>query len=206
MKDFGQYSLLGETLDDAAGEAFDKVAKMLDLGYPGGPVISEFAKKGKTGRFSLPVPMQYSKDLNFSYSGLKTACLYRIREFRENNPDLAQKEWVYDFCADFLNVVIKSIVIKLEAAVEKHPKVKSILLGGGVTSNVALRRGIRKAMRRQNIKVFQPHKNKLFTDNAGMIGVAAFYRTQYLDKAYLGHQEVDNIDRDPVAEIGDNPL
>lgn len=119
IKNFGDYKLLGQTLDDAAGEAFDKVAKMLDLGYPGGPIISEFAKKGKnTGRFELPVPMQNSGDLNFSYSGLKTACLYKIKEFRETHPDLAQKDWIYDFCAEFVDSVVKSIQIKISGALE----------------------------------------------------------------------------------------
>jgi N6-L-threonylcarbamoyladenine synthase len=205
MKDFGKYTLLGETLDDAAGEAFDKVAKMLGLGYPGGPIISEFAKKGDPGRFELPVPMEYSGDLNFSYSGLKTACLYKIRDFTKNNPDMPQQEWVYDFCADFLESIIRSIVVKLEAAVKEHP-VKSILLGGGVTSNVQLRRGIRKSMRKLDITVFQPHKDKLFTDNAAMIGLAAFHRLRYDNKAALKVSDLEKLDRDPVAGINDNPI
>jgi N6-L-threonylcarbamoyladenine synthase len=204
VKEIGDYELLGETLDDAAGEAFDKVAKMLDLGYPGGPVISEFAKKGTTGRFDLPVPMKNSKDLNFSYSGLKTACLYKIRDFKEAHPNIPPKDWVYDFCSDFQDSVIKSITIKLEQAVKKHD-IKSVLMGGGVISNVALRRGIRKSMRNFDIKVYQPHKEKLFTDNAGMIAIAAYYTLQNEKTNFIINTDKYTVDRKPTASINTTP-
>lgn len=199
MKNYGEYEILGETLDDAAGEAFDKVSKMLDLGYPGGPIISEFAKKGTSGTYQLPVPMERSGDLNFSYSGLKTACLYKIRDIKEAGSN--DKNWVYDFCTDFVNTLIKSLVIKLENAVDSyHPK--SILLGGGVMSNVELRRAIRSSMRKRNIPVFQPYSPKLFTDNAAMIAIAAYYNIKYKPENILEGDDISNIDRNPILSLG----
>lgn len=203
MKNFGKYKLLGETLDDAAGEAFDKVAKMLDLGYPGGPIISEFAKKGTSGKFDLPIPMKSSGDLNFSYSGLKTACLYKIKETTDELMELAGKSrssWVYDFAADFVNSVIESIILKLTLAIKDYP-VKSILLGGGVISNVELRRRIRTAMKKHGITVYQPYSNVLFTDNAGMIGIAGYYMVKRKDPSIASGIAIQDIDRDPVAKF-----
>jgi N6-L-threonylcarbamoyladenine synthase len=130
VSEVGKYQKLGETLDDAIGEALDKVARMLNLGYPGGPVITEFAKKGKSGNIVFPIPMKNSNDLNFSYSGLKTAALYKVKELKEQ--DTPEKEWVYDFCRGFLDSVKESIKIKLNKAIEKHPDVKSLFVGGGV--------------------------------------------------------------------------
>lgn len=201
MHDFGTYEKIGETLDDAAGEAFDKVAKMLDLGYPGGPIISEFAKKGTPGRFSLPTPMEKSDNLNFSYSGLKTACLYMLKEKQRLFTGPSRKEHVYDFCADFVEAVTQSVVLKLDMAVRRYP-VNGILLGGGVISNVTLRRRIRSAMRKHNLPVYQPYTEKLFTDNAGMIGIAGYFMAIRKDPAIAHGRDIEIIDRDPVAEIG----
>ncbi|MEA3357466.1 MAG: tRNA (adenosine(37)-N6)-threonylcarbamoyltransferase complex transferase subunit TsaD [Patescibacteria group bacterium] len=201
VKNFGDYELLGETLDDAAGEAFDKVAKMLDLGYPGGPIVSEFAKKGMAGRFDLPIPMEKSGNLNFSYSGLKTACLYKLKSITAESPNMPKTDWVYDFCADFVNSVIKSIVIKLEKAVDEY-NAKSVLLGGGVISNVELRRKIRSAMKKKDVIVFQPYHKRLFTDNAGMIGIAGYYMVKRNDKSIVTGNDIDGVDLDPVAQIG----
>ncbi|MDD3662229.1 MAG: tRNA (adenosine(37)-N6)-threonylcarbamoyltransferase complex transferase subunit TsaD [Candidatus Dojkabacteria bacterium] len=204
--DFGNYARIGSTLDDAAGEAFDKVAKMLELGYPGGPVISEFAKKGKPGRFPLPVPMEHSNDLNFSFSGLKTACLYRIREIRQEYPLWKPRDWVYDFCADFVRSVTLSLVLKLEGAVDHYSTVdghslKGILLGGGVMSNKDIRSAIRQSMRKRNIPVYQPYSTRLYTDNAAMIGTTAYYSVRRSDPAVTEGQRIKTIERDPVAEI-----
>jgi len=198
MYDFCKYKKIGGTLDDAAGEAFDKVAKMLNLGYPGGPIISEFAKKGKPGRFKLPVPMEKSGDLNFSYSGLKTAAQYLIKDInkRINIPS----EWVYDFCADFVSTVTKSLVIKLQHAVEKyHPE--SVLLGGGVMSNAEIRKSIRQCMNKYGIEVYQPYSSKLFTDNAAMIGVAAHYNIKHNPKSVLKNKQIEKLDRDPILSL-----
>jgi len=201
IKGAGDYTKLGETLDDAAGEAFDKVATMLELGYPGGPIISEFAKKGSAGRFSLPIPMEKSPDLNFSYSGLKTACLYKITAIREGAPAKDAASWVNDFCADFVESVVQSLVVKLEAAVDQYP-VSGVLLGGGVISNTHLRSRIRAAMRKRNIPLYYPFSPKLFTDNAAMIGVAAFHMIGRRDPAVKQGAAISLVDRNPIAEIG----
>jgi N6-L-threonylcarbamoyladenine synthase len=201
MKDFGDYTLLGETLDDAAGEAFDKVAKMLELGYPGGPILSEFAEKGDPDRFSLPVPMERSGDLDFSYSGLKTACLYKLEGIERDGHGRPITTWVYDFSASFVESVIKSLVIKLEAAADKyHPN--GVLLGGGVMSNTVLRRRLRSAMGRKGIEVYQPYSPRLYTDNAAMIGIAAYYMAKRDDPGIkAGRTEILKVDRDPIAQI-----
>ncbi len=198
-KGFGDYTVIGETLDDAAGEAFDKLSKMLDLGYPGGPIISEFAKKGSTGSFSLPVPLSKSNDCNFSYSGLKTACLYKIQELKEKGTP--QKKWVYDFCSDFLESVIQSLIIKLDRATSQY-QVNGVLLGGGVISNEVIRRRIRGAMKKKGLQVYTPYSNLLYTDNAGMIGIAAYYAVKMNSAMAKIESDILEIDRDPVAEIG----
>ena len=202
IKGFGSYTLLGETLDDAVGEAFDKVAKMLELGYPGGPIISEFAKKGSPGKFSLPIPMERSGDLNFSYSGLKTACLYKLEDTRKQLKGKPIASWTYDFTADFVESVVVSLILKLEMAVEEYSP-KGILLGGGVISNVHLRHRIRSAMRTYDVPVYQPYSPLLYTDNAAMIGIAAYYMHKgNSSKIATDPSDIARIDRDPIAEIG----
>ena len=194
----GQYTKLGKTLDDAAGEAFDKVGRMLNFGYPGGPVISEFAleAKGKE-EFGLPVPMAKSDDLNMSYSGLKTACLYKVKELREagrQDPD-----WVHDFCAEFVDVVIESISIKLRKAIKLKPEVKSIFIGGGVVKNEKLARRIGMIAREFELDYLLP-EIKYRSDNASMIGIAGlfqFYRGDYLTDS----AEIEKVDRIPRYEI-----
>lgn len=173
-KDFGKYEILGETLDDAAGEAFDKVAKMLDLGYPGGPIISELAKKGNPKRFDLPIPMARNKSLNFSFSGLKTACLYKIKETPKEKRD---KKYLKDFAASFEKVLVRAITLKLNLALQKH-KPKQIFLGGGVINNNKLKREVRKIAKKYQIPVYAAYSNKLFTDNAAMIAIVGYYQAK----------------------------
>ncbi|MFH1840922.1 MAG: tRNA (adenosine(37)-N6)-threonylcarbamoyltransferase complex transferase subunit TsaD [Candidatus Shapirobacteria bacterium] len=171
MKGFGDYRLLGETVDDAAGEAFDKVAKMLNLGYPGGPVISELAKKGRS-IYDLPIPMAHSQDLNFSFSGLKTACLYKIRKINRKD-----KNFYCNFAASFEKSVVQALAIKLEKAILLI-KPRQLVLGGGVINNLRLRKEARRVARRFNLPIFTPYTEKTFTDNAAMIGVCAWYQAQ----------------------------
>lgn len=171
MKDFGNYQLLGETLDDAAGEAFDKLAKMLDLGFPGGPIVSELAKKGNPDKYSLPIPMEKSKDLNFSFSGLKTASLYLIKQLKEKGVS----KYHSDICASFEKSLISSLMIKLEKAILIY-RPKQIVLGGGVINSEKLRREARKIARKNHLHLFIPYSKNLLTDNAAMIGVAAYYQ------------------------------
>jgi N6-L-threonylcarbamoyladenine synthase len=197
VKGIGKYEKIGQTLDDAAGEAFDKVGRMLNFGYPGGPVVSEFAKKGKRGRIELPVPMAKSGDLNFSYSGLKTACLYKIKELRESG--VKEKEWVHDFCRTFVDVLTESLKIKLKAAVEKHPEIKSVLVGGGVFGSEFVLREVGKLIKSYGLQYLYPQKDYR-TDNAGMIGVAAHF--SILSKqALTGKKEIEDLDRNPRLSL-----
>ena len=158
------YKILGETLDDAAGEAFDKVAHMLKLGYPGGPKISKLALGGSTSKFDFPRPMVHSKDLNFSFSGLKTSVLYKLRELGKINAKTKK-----DIAASFEEAVIDVLVKKTLRAVDLY-KPKTIALGGGVAANDRLREELSK-----RLNVLLPEK--IFTgDNAAMIAVAGYYR------------------------------
>lgn len=188
VKGIGEYCLLGETLDDAAGEAYDKVARMLHLGYPGGPILSEIAKSG-TPRYHLPIPMTQRHDLNFSFSGLKTAAMNALKKLNDVPHD---KQFLADFAASFEKAALSHLMKRLTKAIEiYHPK--TILLGGGVVSNVTLRTAARKVARQYRVNVVIPYSKVLFTDNAGMIGVAAWYQT----KRQPPLQPTDPLDRKP---------
>lgn len=172
-KAIGKYTILGSTRDDAAGEAFDKVARMLGLPYPGGPEVSRLAHKARTKKYArtciLPRPMLTSKDFDFSFSGLKTAVLYTLRDRKELNQ--GEKE---ELCREFENAVVEVLVTKTLKAVEKHT-VHSIIVGGGVAANRHLRSELSKQARKQDVSVFFPEK-KLATDNALMIAIAGFFQ------------------------------
>lgn len=188
MKGLGKYELLGETLDDAAGEAYDKVARMLNLGYPGGPILSELTKEGDPTRYPLPEPMRLRKDLDFSFSGIKTAALYKLREIEEP----MDRQAIADFAASFQAAVLKMLMRRLKRAIEQTSP-KMILMGGGVVSNVVIRTEARRVARKYGLKIFSPYTQKLVTDNAAMIGVVGWY------KAKRGEfvEDLDKLDRLP---------
>lgn len=187
VKAIGHYQLLGETLDDAAGEAYDKVARMLKLGYPGGPILSELAKEGRP-IYNLPEPMIHRKDLNLSFSGLKTAAKYKLEKLK---PDY-NRQFVADFAASFEQAVIAMLMRRLNRAINLYQP-KMVLLGGGVVSNLAIRTATRKIAKNHGLKVYLPYSKKLFTDNAAMIGVTAYF------KAKRGEfvENFDSLDRLP---------
>jgi len=169
VKEWGNYKLIGQTRDDAAGESFDKVAKIMGLGYPGGPIISKLAENGKPAQFDLPRPMINSKDFDFSFSGLKTAVLYLYK---------SRKDWSdkskADLAREFEKAVVEVLVKKSFNAVEKY-KPKSFLLAGGVAANKRLRNELIKAG--ENVKGLKIHipAFDFTTDNAAMIGAAAYF-------------------------------
>lgn len=171
MKKIGSFEMLGSTRDDAAGEAFDKFAKMLGLGYPGGPIISKLAGKGNSGAYLLPRPMIASDDYDFSFSGLKTAALY----FLKKHPLVAQKKFLPDFCASFEQAVVDVIISKTIRAAKKY-KVKTVALAGGVSANKKLRLQLETAVKQElkNVDFLAPPM-KFTTDNAAMIAVAAYF-------------------------------
>ena len=197
VEKIGSYKKLGETLDDAVGEAFDKVGRMLNFGYPGGPVVCEFAKRGKKGNITFTIPMKNSGNLNFSYSGLKTAALYKTKELRESGkPD---KEWVYDFCRGFLDTIIESLNLKLEMALASNPGVKALFVGGGVFNSEEIVRKIGNTARSYGLNYI--YSNQEYRgDNAGMIGVSAYFNI--LNGKYIEDvEEMGKVDRDPRLSL-----
>jgi len=197
VREIGKYKKLGQTLDDAAGEAFDKVGRILNFGYPGGPVVSEFAKKGRVGNIVFTTPMKNSKDLNFSYSGIKTAALYKAKELREKG--IAEREWIYDFCRGFVDAIVDSVVIKLKLAIEKNPEVKSVFVGGGVFNSEEIVRSVGRLAKEYNLNFYYP-QIEYRSDNAGMIGIAGYINI--LQKKFLTKREdIESVDRDPRLSL-----
>lgn len=196
MHDFGKYELVGQKLDDAIGEAYDKAARMLGLGYPGGPVLTEFAKHGDKNKYPLTIPMLRNKTLNFSYSGLKTAVYYLLERLTDKHRKKISKQQTFDIAASFEASAIRHLQDRLKMAIEKyHPHL--ILVGGGVGSSPKVRAGIRQIAKNFELKAHFPFDKRLFMDNGAMIGVAAFYR-------YLrGKFSPLNTDRHPRASIAD---
>jgi N6-L-threonylcarbamoyladenine synthase len=175
MKGIGKYRLIGETRDDAAGECFDKVARILGLGYPGGPAIAAEATKLKAQsskfKVSLPRPMIYQKNYDFSFSGLKTAVLY---DFRNRSQKVRKsKKYIREMAAEVQQAVI-DVLIKKTLKAAKDYRVRSIILGGGVAANTELRKQFLSRVKSQEsrVKFFVPLKN-FCTDNAVMVGVVA---------------------------------
>lgn len=220
-RDFHDYEILGETMDDAAGEAFDKVARMMNVGYPGGAILTSFADKankdsldaelgfearnGKkpiaeiAGKFGLTIPMMRSGDLNFSFSGLKTACLYKIKELRQEYKK--DTEWTYDLSREFINAITKSLKFKFRKALLKHPEVKTVMLGGGVSNNKYIIREIGNLARKMDKKFLVP-EIRFRCDNAGMIGIAAYYNIKNRgDKACLLGKKILKLDREPTLSL-----
>ena len=197
VKKVGDYLKLGQTLDDAVGEAFDKVGRILNFGYPGGPTLTEFAKKGKSGVIEFPIPMKNSKDLNFSYSGLKTAALYKTKELREEGRK--DKEWVYDFCGGFMDAILESLVIKLESAIQEYGDVRSVFVGGGVFNSEEILREIGRVVRSYGLNYVYPAK-EYRGDNAAMVGLVGYYKT--LSREYLEEKkEIEKVDRVPRLSL-----
>ncbi len=169
----GQYQLLGKTLDDAAGEAFDKVAKMLSLPYPGGPIIERLAAQGDPKRFKFPRSMVKKNNLDFSFSGLKTAVLYELKALAPDT-GLPDQTDIPDICASFQQAVIDVLIKKSIIATSLSDK-KVLTLSGGVSCNETLRAQMKEACSQSKIDVLYCSKH-LSTDNAVMIGLAAILR------------------------------
>lgn len=167
VEDLGRYTVLGETLDDAAGEAFDKTAKLLDLPYPGGPALAELASRGTPGRCSLPRPMIGKPGLDFSFSGLKTA----VRLAAEGgDPPMARE----DLAAEFQAAVVETLVSKCRRAM-RATRARSLVIAGGVGANVSLREHMNRVAGEDGWEVFYP-RPEFCTDNGAMIAYAGMLR------------------------------
>ena len=163
VNSFGDYELLGQTRDDAAGEAYDKAAKILGLKYPGGPEIDRLAKLGDPNAFNFPVPLKNTDKIEFSFSGLKTALLWQVKKFQDSNSELP----IEDLCASFQRAVTESLIAKLNLAV-KITGIKKISASGGVSANSALRDALSK---NKKFRTWLP-EIKRCTDNAVMVAMA----------------------------------
>ena len=180
MKEHLCYEIIGETLDDACGEAYDKVARMLGIGYPGGPAVSKLAENGNPKAFAFPRPMSHSADFNFSFSGLKTAVLYAIKKQDTGRP--LDRKFMADIAASFQSAVIDILAKKTEAAVEER-RPKSLLLCGGVSANKALRQTFSQIMPGS---VFMPEQ--IYTgDNAAMILPPTYLRLKRFSLNHYRH-------------------
>jgi N6-L-threonylcarbamoyladenine synthase len=189
VKDPVTYARLGRTRDDAAGEAFDKVAKLLDLGYPGGPVISKLAAEGNPAAIAFPRAWLGEDSLDFSFSGLKTSVVNHVNTQRRTNQPLA----LADICASFQEAVVTVLVRKTMAAAAQtgHP---CIVLGGGVASNARLRTVMQQHCTEKGLQLFIP--SPVFcTDNAAMIAAAGYH--QFLRGDRVDH-DTDAYSRSPL--------
>lgn len=191
MEKIGKYKILAETQDDALGEALDKSARMLGLGYPGGPVLEKFAKMGNPKKYSLPIPIIGQENrMIFTYSGLKTA-FYRLVE--KEKPLTRQK--IYDLAACFQNTAFTHLirVINYILSNQNFGKTNYLLVGGGVAANIEARKRLRELSKNFNIKALFPYTKKLYGDNAAMIGITAFLNPK--------NKDLSEIDRSPALKL-----
>jgi N6-L-threonylcarbamoyladenine synthase len=177
IKRFLSYEVLGETRDDAAGECFDKVARIMGLGYPGGPIIAQLAQSAQNNTtIDLPRPMIGQKNYDFSFSGLKTAVLY---EFRKQTPKTQKdKQYIQAMCQEVQQAIVDVLIYKtLKAA--KDYRIKSIILGGGVTANQELRKQFQERIKKEvpKTRLYLPDP-KFCTDNAAMVAATAYFHLQ----------------------------
>ncbi|MDN3648603.1 tRNA (adenosine(37)-N6)-threonylcarbamoyltransferase complex transferase subunit TsaD [Reinekea marina] len=168
----GCYSILGETLDDAAGEAFDKTAKMMGLPYPGGPMLSKIACKGEVGRFKFPRPMVDRPGLDFSFSGLKTAVRLVIADHAEN--EVVPEQDMADIACGFQEAVVDTLAIKCRRALQQTGH-KNLVIAGGVSANSRLRERLADIVKKERCQLFYP-RAEFCTDNGAMIAYAGWLR------------------------------
>ena len=191
-EDYLNFKILGETVDDAAGEALDKASKMLGLGYPGGALIERLALKVKNKDFyKFPRPMRGSKDLNFSFSGLKTSLYYLLKDMSEKEKNKRLEELL----SSFQEAVFDSIIIKTRKAIEQTG-IKKIVLGGGVSANKRLKNLLNKLIKENKGELIYP-KKEFCTDNAAMIGIAGYYKA----KAGIFVKNFKTFERQPRLSI-----
>lgn len=169
---FTEMTVLGETRDDAAGEAFDKVAKMLNLPYPGGPLVDKLSARGNPLAYSFPSP--FAPELDFSFSGLKTAVLYFLQRERTTSPGFPDEQQLADICASVQHTIVRILLEKLQQAVTLTG-IREVAIAGGVSANSHLRSSLKSWGTSENIRVHIP-PFEYCTDNAGMIAVYGYFR------------------------------
>ena len=180
---FRDMTIIGKTIDDAAGEAFDKAAKILGLPYPGGPEIDKLAKNGDPYKYTFPMPRM--PEFDYSFSGLKTSFLYFIRDELKKNPDFIQQN-TNDLCASIQKVIIDILMDKLILASQKTG-IKEIAIAGGVSANSEMRNRLEETGKKKGWKVYIP-EFQFTTDNAAMIAIAGYYK--YLNNEFSDQRVV----------------
>ena len=189
VRNYNDMEILGRTIDDAAGEAFDKCAKVMGLPYPGGPHIDRLAAEGDAARFKFAKP--HIAGLDYSFSGLKTSFLYTLRDNVRLDPDFVEKNRA-DLAASLQRTIIDILMDKLDNAV-KQTGVRTVAIGGGVSANSGVRDAVSDYCRRRELKAFIPPR--LFTtDNAAMVAIAGYYK--YIDRIFCRYDQV------PYARVG----
>ncbi len=191
VKGIGQYALLGESIDDAAGEAFDKTAKMMGLPYPGGPELANLATKGKPGQFKLPRPMTDRPGLDFSFSGLKTAALTAWQQSEQTPQTQANLAYAFE------EAVVETIAIKCRRALEQT-QMKTLVIAGGVSANTRLRARLTELVKKYEAEVYYP-RPEFCTDNGAMIAYAGTQRLlagqqQDLDFSATARWPIESLD------------
>lgn len=202
IKKIGVYKILAQTSDDALGESLDKAARLLGFGYPGGAILEKIAKKGNPHTYSLPIPLKNDKTKNrLSFSGIKTAFV-RLYESIEN----PTRKQIANLSATFQSVsfqhtieVLDNQITNNKQLIKNHP----ILAGGGVVANVTLRKMLRELARKHKTRILFPYSKRLYTDNAAMIGVVAYFKLQ--ERKAINPKHLNNIERIPRVRI-DKPL
>lgn len=184
VDDYFDMTVIGETLDDAVGEAFDKSAKILGLPYPGGPLLDKLAREGNPDAFSFTKPKV--KGLDFSFSGLKTAVLYFYQREIEKDPDFVKKN-LNDICASIQYTIVEILMDKIRKAVKKTG-ITQVAIGGGVSANSGIRKALQEAEGRYGWKTYVP-KFEYTTDNAAMIGIVGYLKYQQSDFNKNGYTE-----------------
>ncbi len=177
VKNYNDMEILGRTIDDAAGEAFDKCAKVMGLPYPGGPHIDRLATEGDSKRFRFSKP--HIPGLDYSFSGLKTSFLYTLRDNVKENPDFIAQN-INDLAASLQATIIDILLDKLDKAV-RLTGVKTVAIGGGVSANSGVRKAVADYCERRNLRAFIPQR-VFTTDNAAMVAIAGYYK--YLDRKF----------------------
>lgn len=187
VKGFNDMQILGQTIDDAAGEAFDKCAKVMGLPYPGGPHIDRLAAEGNPDAFNFARPKIPA--LDYSFSGLKTSFLYTLRDGLKEDPEFIEKNMA-DLAASLQKAIIDILLGKLKKSLKLHPEVKEIAIGGGVSANSGVRNAVATFAAEHGLKAWIPQR-KFTTDNAAMVGIAGYFK--YLNNDFC------NIDLPPYA-------
>ncbi len=201
----GKYAILGETLDDAVGEAFDKTAKLLGLAYPGGPVIAKLAEQGDPERFTFPRPMLNKPNLDFSFSGLKTHVLTQVKKLEAGEG--IDEQCKADICRAFEDAVVEVLVKKCLKAL-KQTQFKTIVVAGGVGANRKLRANLKTECEKVGVEVFYP-RHEFCTDNGAMIAYAGYQRLlkgdrQGLEIAGKARWSMEELGEEPGEELGED--